>query len=87
MTMQLVGSPNIPLLGAPAKVLGMTIIVVVECQQCNSKEQIALVNAQPAVCPGCSALLAMDRVQWDKHNPTPKIAISASPKPIHQKLD
>lgn len=66
-------------LNEPAKIHGMTIVVVVQCQQCEAGEQLALVNAQPAVCPSCGATYSADRVLWEKTTPSPQIALSATP--------
>ena len=70
---------HVPTLGEPAKIQGMTIIVVVRCQQCDAGEDLALVNAQPAACPTCGAIVSLDRVTWDKDVPVPSIALSATP--------
>ena len=78
--------PTIPILGQdPARIEGMTIIVVVTCQQCASGEQLGLLNAQPATCPSCGATVSLDRVSWDKQSPVPKIALSAT-KPLAKAL-
>lgn len=75
--------PDIPIIGStpPAEIQGMTIVVVVECKQCDAKEVLALVNAQPAVCPACGATVSMDALNWRRDNPVPKIALSAT-RPI-----
>lgn len=69
----------VPTIGEPAKVMGMTIIVVVTCQRCQAGEDLALVNAQPATCPSCGSTVALDRVTWDKDKPRPFIELSATP--------
>ena len=69
----------IPILNEPAKVLTLTILVGVMCQQCDSGSRLALVNEQPAVCPNCGALIALDVVHWEKGQPTPQITLSTSP--------
>jgi hypothetical protein len=66
----------------PARVVSLTILVTVHCQQCLSTDDLVLVNAQPAVCPSCGALLSLDRVTWDNVQ-QPSIALSAS-RPVAQ---
>ena len=70
-------SAAVPILGSPARVLGMTLIVVVQCDQCDGHDELALVNAQPAVCPTCGALVSLERIQWSKDS-VPKIELQAS---------
>lgn len=78
---------SIPRLDEPAKVLGLTVLVAVECQQCEApRGQVCLVNAQPAACPKCGAILEAERVTWDSRQPIPSIAISASPSRAKQLL-
>lgn len=71
-------SSRVPMVGAPARVDGMTLVVVVTCQQCKAGEQLALVNAQPATCPSCGATVSLEQVQWDRKNPVPRIELNAS---------
>ena len=78
MPLQFGARPTIPILNEPAKVLTLTILVGVTCQQCEAGSRLALVNEQPAVCPGCGALIALDVVQWERGQPTPQITLSTS---------
>ena len=71
-------SREVPRIGDPAKLLGLTIVVVAECQQCPAHEQLALVNAQTAVCPSCGATVGMDHLEWDRHQPVPTITLNAT---------
>lgn len=69
----------VPMVGKePAKIQGATILVVVTCQQCQGNDDICLVNAQPAVCPTCGAVVTLDSYSWDREDPVPKIALSAT---------
>lgn len=70
---------SIPRLDEPATVLGLTILVSVQCKQCESEEAIGLINAQPAVCQGCGAVISVDAVRWAKGSTAPQITLSASP--------
>lgn len=60
----------------PATVLGLMLIVSVQCA-CGAA--LALLNAQPAICEVCGAMLSIDAVTWRKDALTPQIALSASP--------
>jgi hypothetical protein len=68
----------VPLLGAPVKVLGTTILVVVECLQCAGREQMALVNDQKTVCPSCGAVVNLNHVTWDKAMPSFTASLNAT---------
>lgn len=79
--MAIVSIPNhrhIPRLDEPAKIVGLTVLVAVQCQ-CGSPTSIGLLNAQPAVCEACGAVFSLDSVLWEKGSAAPKIALSASP--------
>lgn len=69
---------HIPRLDEPGKVMGLTLIVSVQCA-CGAPTLIGLLNAQPAVCDLCGAVFSVDAVTWNKESPTPKIALRASP--------
>lgn len=69
---------DVPILGQPARVEGMTLVVVVVCLQCPAGEMLALVNAQPAVCPSCGARVSLNSLDWDAANPVPRISMSAT---------
>lgn len=77
---------DIPIINnEPAAVQGITIVVVVECRQCDSKEQLALVNSQPATCLSCGATVTMDALSWRRDRAIPKLALSATrPVPRNQ---
>lgn len=71
--------PNIPTIGDPAKVEGMTVIVVVTCMQCQARNQLGLLNSQPAICPTCGARVSIKSISWDvANNGIPKIHLDAT---------
>jgi hypothetical protein len=73
--------PEIPVLGEPAKVTGLTILVSVICNQCPAQSPLILVGAQRTGCPACGALYGLDAVQWDRHQPVPKVILNST-RPI-----
>lgn len=76
--LQLPDHRSIPRLDEPAKVMGLTILVSVQCQ-CGAPTLIGLLNAQSAVCEACGAVFSLDSVTWEKGSSTPAIQLSASP--------
>lgn len=69
---------HIPRLDEPAKVCGLQIVVLIQCQ-CGCPQQIGLLNAQKAVCEDCGAVFSLDAVSWEQGSPTPTVRLSASP--------
>ena len=69
----------IPRLDEPATVVGLTLIVSVQCKHCTDTRLIGLLNSQPAVCEGCGSVFTLDAVTWEKGSATPQIALSAIP--------
>lgn len=70
--------PGISEVDEPAVVLGLTILVSVQCR-CGAKAAIGLLNSQASVCEACGATFSLDRVTWEKGSSTPSIALSSSP--------
>lgn len=60
--------------------LGLTLVVIVQCQQCDHAEGLALVNALPAACPTCGTIFAVDAVTWAKDRAVPQVALSMTPR-------
>lgn len=69
---------DMPRLDEPGQILGLTLLVSVQCQ-CGAPTLIGLLNAQPAVCETCGAVFSLDAVSWNKDHPTPTIAMRATP--------
>lgn len=69
---------HIPRLDEPAAIVGLTILVSVQCQ-CEAQTTLGLINAQPAVCEACGAVFSVDAVTWEKGSLTPSIRLSAAP--------
>ena len=67
------------IVGEPARVVSLTMLVVVECRQCAGRHQMTLINLQPACCPSCGAVYELERVVWSAQEAIPKISLSASP--------
>ena len=70
---------NITRLDEPAAVLGLMVIVNVQCKECLDAGILSLIGDQPAVCTGCGAAFVLDSVTWEKGQPVPKFLLSASP--------
>jgi hypothetical protein len=69
---------SIPRLDEPASIVGLTILVSVQCK-CGTPTALGLINAQPAVCDACGVVFTVDAVSWEKGSTTPRIALSSSP--------
>lgn len=69
---------HIPRLDEPASIVGLTLIVSVQCK-CEAQTVLGLLNAQPAVCEACGAAFSVDAVNWEKGSPVPSIRLSAAP--------
>jgi hypothetical protein len=72
-------APPVPILGEPAKVLGILVLVTVACNQCARPSPIILAGAQQAGCPHCGAVYGLDRVLWDRRDSVPKITLNSTP--------
>ena len=78
MIPQLNREAAVPLLGEPAKVVQLTVLVVIECNQCEAHSRLTLIDGQSAVCTHCGAMYQADRVTWDRRVAVPSIALTAS---------
>lgn len=73
---------DVPMLGEPGKVVGLTLLVSILCNQCDGPHEPILLVApmdQKAVCPVCGALYGLDAVAWDRAKPLPRIVLNSSP--------
>jgi hypothetical protein len=70
---------QIPRLDEPATVLGLMVIVNVQCKSCLNASILSLIGDQPAVCERCGAAFVLDAVRWGKGVAVPEIRLSASP--------
>lgn len=68
----------IPTIGQRGKVLGATMLVVIECP-CGSSVPICLVQAQKAICEACGRVHQMHRCAWDEADTLPVVDISSTP--------
>ena len=87
--MSILNLPNhraIPTLNEPAQVVGITVLVSVQCRQCDSPDLIGLINGQKAVCETCGAVLNLDALSWRNGDPHPQVALSAAPSRAKQLL-
>ena len=82
MTIQIADHRQIPRLDEPATVLGLMVIVNVQCKECLDAQILSLIGDQPAMCPGCGSVFVLESVAWDKGIAVPKIQLSASPKVV-----
>lgn len=73
---------QIPRLDEPATVLGLMVIVNIQCKECLDAQILSLIGDQPAMCPGCGSVFVLDSVAWEKGKPVPQIRLSASPKVV-----
>lgn len=68
-------------LGAKYRVVTWTIVVTIECRQCDAHATVTLVNTQEAICPSCGATHALGGMRWDVTAPTlqtPQFGIASS---------
>ena len=76
------GYREIPRLDEPATVLGLMVIVNVQCKECLDAQILSLIGDQPAICEGCGSAFVLDSVSWEKGVAVPQIRLSASPKVV-----
>lgn len=71
MPLELPGSPNVPIIGAPYEIASWVLIVNVECKQCDGDPArgkpylLTLVSRMSLVCPGCGAEYTLVGMTWD----------------------
>lgn len=73
-------SRAIPMLGLGYRVLRVSVIVELECEQCEAHAAVTLINSQPARCATCGAEYDCGGVRWDatkQADQPPQVAISA----------
>lgn len=68
--------PEIPVVGEPAKVTGLAILVTIVCNQCDAGTSLILVGEQQVACSACGAVYGLDAVRWDRREPHPHITFN-----------
>ena len=56
-------------LGARYRVHHWTLVVSIQCLQCETKPVLVATDTQPAKCPSCGAEYDLGGLRWDVTNP------------------
>jgi uncharacterized paraquat-inducible protein A len=70
----------IPSVGLAYRVSKVTVIVEIECLQCEAHAVVTLINGQSATCPRCGATYDCGGLRWDattSADAPPQVAIAA----------